>query len=127
MNTRQALMLPAVAAMLASGTSLVAQVTTGSLSGKVTQGGKPVARARLAFESPALFQPRIVQTDAKGEYRAMLLPVGNYTIKVSAEGMLGKTASNVRVGLGSNLTMDFPLAPPGRSVGQHRGSGRQCQ
>jgi len=112
MNIRNALNLSTVAVVLAGGTSLMAQVTTGALSGQITdESGNPIAGARVTLESPALFQSRVYNTDAKGEYRALLLPVGNYTIKVSASGKLGKTASDVRVGVGTNLSMSFALKP----------------
>lgn len=110
MNMRNALPLSAIAMMLAGGITLTAQTTTGALRGQVTDdAGKPIAEARISLESPALFQTRVFTTDANGEYRALLLPVGNYTIKVSAPGKLGKTATNVRVGVGSNLSFPFTL------------------
>ncbi len=110
MSTRNILHRSTVAAILASGTVLLSQTTTGALSGRITDSkGAPVANARIQLESPALFQAKVVTTDAKGDYRAQLLPVGNYTVKVSKEGMLGKSATDVRVGLGANLTINFTL------------------
>jgi len=110
MNIRNALNLSTVAVVLAGGTSLMAQVTTGALGGVVTdEAGNPIQGARVTLESPALFQSRTYNTDAQGQYRALLLPVGNYTVKVSAAGKLSKTASDVRVGLGTNLSMPFTL------------------
>lgn len=110
MNIRNALHLSTVAVVLAGGTSLMAQITTGALNGQVTdEAGNPIVGAKVILESPALFQPRNVVTDAKGEYRALLLPVGNYVVKVSAAGKLGKTAQDVRVGVGSNLSLPFTL------------------
>jgi len=110
MNIRNALNLSTVAVVLAGGTSLMAQVTTGALSGTVTdEAGNPISGAKITLESPALFQPRTYNTDASGNYRALLLPVGNYSIKVSAAGKLSKTASDVRIGLGTNLSMPFSL------------------
>jgi len=110
MNMRNTLQLSTLAVMLAGGVSLVAQTTTGALRGQVTdESGKPIAGARISLESPALFQTRVVKTEADGSYRALLLPVGNYTLKVSAEGKLGKTATDVRVGVGSNLALAFVL------------------
>jgi len=110
MIIRHALRLSTVAVVLAGGTSLMAQVTTGALDGHVTDSnGKPLAGARVTIESSALFQPRVIVTNAKGEYRALLLPVGNYTIKVIAQNFVGKTNKDVRVGVGSNLSLDFAL------------------
>jgi len=91
---------------------LLAQVTTGTLCGTVTEeSGVPIAGARVILESPALFQPRVYRTDAKGEYLALLLPVGNYTLKVSAAEHRSKTATDVRVGVGSNSNDSFRLKP----------------
>jgi hypothetical protein len=116
MNQRNVLRLSAVALVLAGGSQLMAQATTGALSGRVTDpSGKPLAGVRVSFDSPALFQPRVVTTNAKGEYRGQLLPVGTYTLKLSADGYLGKTASDIRVGLGSNLTFDFTLKVVGQA------------
>jgi hypothetical protein len=111
MIIRRQLILPTLAVVLAAGgNSLMAQVTTGSLSGTVTDiSGNPLKNVRVTLESPALFTPRAYTTGADGEYRAMLLPVGTYTVKVNAEGMLGKTATGVRVGVGTNLTLSFAL------------------
>jgi hypothetical protein len=110
MNPRIALRLSAMTLVLASGSHLVAQATTGALSGRVTDSsGKPLARVRVSLDSPALFQPRVLTTNAKGEYRGQLLPVGTYSMKLSADGYVGKTVTDIRVGLGANLTFDFTL------------------
>ncbi|MBI1751845.1 MAG: carboxypeptidase regulatory-like domain-containing protein [Acidobacteria bacterium] len=111
MNCRSLRNLSTLALLLAGQATLTAQVTTGALSGRVTDPqGKPLPGVRVSLESPALFRPREYKTDANGEYRGQLLPVGTYSIKVSAEGWLGKSATNVRVGLGSTLSMDFTLS-----------------
>jgi hypothetical protein len=110
MNIRSGFKLSMLAAILAGNAGLVAQVTTGALGGRIADGaGRALAGVRVTLESPALFQARVLKTDAKGEYRGQLLPVGTYTVKISAEGFIGKTASGVRVGLGSNLSLDFTL------------------
>ena len=110
MSMRNSLQISTIAVLLASGVTLVAQATTGALNGRVTdEAGKPIVGARVSLESPALFQSRVVLTDAKGDYRAQLLPVGNYKITVSAAGKVGKTASDIRIGVGSNLSLPFTL------------------
>jgi hypothetical protein len=110
MNRPNALCLSAITLLLASASQLTAQSTTGALSGRVTDtSGKPLPGVRIALDSPALFQPRVLTTNAKGEYRGQLLPVGTYTMKLSAEGYVGKSANDIRVGLGSNLNYDFSL------------------
>jgi hypothetical protein len=110
MNRRNAFSLSAITLLLAGGSHLLAQSTTGALSGRVTDSsGKPIAGARVSLESPALFQARVLKTDAKGEYHGQLLPVGTYTMKLSADGYVGKSVTDIRVGLGSNLNYDFSL------------------
>jgi hypothetical protein len=112
MTIRYALSLSSVTLLLTSGVALMGQVTTGSLNGHVTDtSGKPVSGARVSLESPALFQQRVYTTNERGEYRAQLLPVGVYIVRVSATDLLGKTANDVRVSLGANLSLDFSLKP----------------
>jgi len=110
MTMRNALHLSTLAVLLAGSANLVAQTTTGALNGQVADpSGKPIAGARVSIESPALFKARVFTTDARGEYRAQLLPAGNYVIHVSAENRLAQTASGIRVGVGSNQTLNFTL------------------
>jgi hypothetical protein len=53
----------------------------------------------------------VVTTNARGEYRAPLLPVGSYTISVSKQGYVGSRATNIRVSLGAAASQNFTLAP----------------
>lgn len=106
------LFLRSAMAMVLAAATAGAQETTGALAGTVRgPGGLPIPGARVALESPALFQARVVRTDARGQFRAQLLPVGNYVLRVSAEGFLGRTAQGVRVGVGTNNVLDFDLSP----------------
>lgn len=101
-----------LAFMLSAGTALVAQVTTGSLAGKVTNPqGQPVAGARVTLTSPALFNARVLTTNEAGEWRAPLLPVGNYRIVVAKEGFVGGEATGVRVGIGTAARQDMSVRP----------------
>jgi hypothetical protein len=105
------LLTGSTAAMLvAGGSALVAQQLTGTLSGRVTDtSGMPLAEVTIRLESPALFQPRVVKTNDKGEWRAPLLAVGDYTLHLSKSGYLGKTASNMRVGVSTSPRLDLQL------------------
>lgn len=99
-----------LALALAGGAVLMAQSTTGSLNGVVRDSkGQPLPGVRVAIESPALFRPKVHITDAKGEFRDPLLPVGYYTVAVSKEGFLGQKAENLRIGVGANLRREFTL------------------
>lgn len=97
---------------IASGTVLMAQVTTGSLAGSVKDAsGAPLAETKVILHSPALFSPRVVFTDARGEWRAPLLPIGAYTIQAIRPGFVGAEVANLRVGIGTALHQELVLRP----------------
>jgi hypothetical protein len=101
-----------IALMLASGTVLFGQMTTGSLAGSVKDAkGNPMAGVRVSVSSPALFAPRVLITDATGEWRAPLLPPGSYRVTVSKEFFVGSSAENIRVGLGTTMRQDLTMKP----------------
>lgn len=104
--------ISALALMLTAGPALVAQVSTGSLVGSVKdKNGAPISGVRVTLSSPALFAPRVVQSDANGEWRAPLLAVGYYEVSVSKDGFVGSKSQNVRVGLGSSSRVDLTMKP----------------
>lgn len=99
-----------LALCLIAGTALSAQGTTGSFSGLVRDAaGKPLAGARVSLDSPALFRTRVLTTDARGEFRDPMLPVGNYAVKISKDGYLGTSVPDLRIGLGASLSQTFTL------------------
>ena len=53
---------------------------------------------------------RGVGTNPSGQY-SMLLPVGTYTVTVTAHGFTSQTVSNVTVSQNQTTTKDFNLAP----------------
>jgi len=96
---------------LAAGPVLMAQTTAGSLAGSVKgKGGAPIAGARVIITSKALFNPRTLTTDEKGEWRAFLLPVGEYDILATMDGFVSSSAKNIRLGIGGNQRQDLTLA-----------------
>ncbi len=99
-----------LAMVLASGTLLSAQATSGTLSGVVKDDkGAPVSGATVTLSSPALFAPRVAQTNEKGEWRSSLLPVGNYKVVAVKNGYVTSSAEDVRVGLGAVIHQDLVL------------------
>jgi subtilisin family serine protease len=81
---------------------------TGTLTGTVTNAasGAPIAGARVDVTGPS---NRTVLTGADGTYR-ITLPVGDYTVAVSAFGFNNGTAS-VTITEGQTTTQDFALDP----------------
>jgi hypothetical protein len=67
-------------------TTLMAQETTGSVTGHVTtKAGKPIAGATVHIASPNLLGERIAVTDIQGLFRIPIIPGGRYTITASAK------------------------------------------
>ncbi len=102
----------AVAFALVSGSALFAQVTSGSMSGQVKdEKGLAIAGATVTIESPALFNPRVVKTNDRGEWRAPLLPPGNYRVTAVKDGYLTAGAKDIRLGVGAAVSQELTLKP----------------
>ncbi|MFN6963876.1 MAG: TonB-dependent receptor plug domain-containing protein [Pyrinomonadaceae bacterium] len=85
---------------------------SGSLAGRVTQKGAPVAGARVeaTVHDPAGNKTTATTTDADGRYRLDDLKPGDYM--VIAEGERGKGIAyrdSVKVGAGQNVALDLVL------------------
>lgn len=97
-----------VGLVLAAGAALSAQ-ETGQVSGVIkAQDGKAIAGATVVVKAPQLIQARTVTTAADGSYRVPLLPPGDYTLTVSANGFISGGAQ-LRIGIGTRLTQDLSL------------------
>ncbi|MBB5059423.1 iron complex outermembrane receptor protein [Granulicella aggregans] len=90
-------------------TSLSAQAgPTGSLQGAVVdQSGRAVKGAAIALISPSN-DPRTAVTNGEGRFVVTGLPLGTYTVEVSAAGFAQEERQNVVVTSGN--TADLPIA-----------------
>ncbi|MCL1908621.1 MAG: TonB-dependent receptor [Holophagaceae bacterium] len=96
--------------LLAASPALVSQISTGQINGRVTDSnGNPIARATITLTAPQLMGQRQVTADENGQWIAALLPPGDYTIRFSANGFIGASATNIRIGVGSQLRQDRVL------------------
>lgn len=103
--------LSPVVLALAAATALVSQESTGTITGTVqTVAGQPVVDADIRITSPQLQGVRVLRTDARGNFRAPLLPPGSYRIAVIKAGFVAPTAQAV-LGLGQVLHQVINLAP----------------
>jgi predicted CXXCH cytochrome family protein len=84
--------------------------SVGTIQGTVTAsaGGAPVAGASVA----TLPTSSSVSTAAAGSYSIAGVPVGVYTVQVSATGFGTKTVANVSVVAGGTATVNVALDPP---------------
>src|SRR5664279_1362734 len=94
--------------------AMVASAQTSSTAGGIRgalkdKGGKAVASATVLLRNLETGLTRTVITDAQGEYRIGLLPVGNYELTVTAPGMRTLKDANVQVALGQNTIANFSI------------------
>lgn len=82
---RRGALVVLLAAAIVCATPLAAQ-TTASLTGTVSDGGAPVANARITVRSSALQGERTALTSANGAYLFPALPPGEYVVSVNASG-----------------------------------------
>src|SRR5580704_17591254 len=65
---------------------LRAQLTTSTIYGRVTDANSgTIAGAEVAITNTDTNLSRTAQTNAEGEYRIELLPVGNYRVEIAAQ------------------------------------------
>jgi hypothetical protein len=83
--------------------TLHAQVTTTTLFGRVTDAtGAPLMGARVTATNKDTNLARTTETSAEGEYRIEFLPVGNYSLEVSASGF----KKSIQTGIVLNVSAD---------------------
>lgn len=77
------------------------QVVKGSISGSVIDPqGAVVSGAQVKAKNVGTGTVSTTTTDSAGVYRLNLLPVGTYTVEITAQGFKTTTQSNVQVGAG---------------------------
>src|SRR6266567_2672432 len=97
---------PLIAATCLVPAAVLAQETTGNIEGRVLdERGDPLAQAHIVVAGPALQGKRVAWTDDRGAFRVPALPVGLYTVAVSALTYRGVTLENARVPLGATTTL----------------------
>ncbi len=98
--------------------SAMAQVTTSSMSGKVTSndGTALVGATVIAVHTPSGTQYAAV-VDGNGVYRlANVRPGGPYTIEFEYIGYRTLRRQDVTIGLGDNYTLNATLSPEGQEI-----------
>ena len=92
----------------------VAQAQTSSTAGAVrgvikSKAGEAQAGASIVLRNLDTGLTRTATTNAAGEYQIGLLPVGNYELTITAQGMRAVKDANVRVTLGQSSIANFNL------------------
>src|SRR5580698_5849605 len=100
----------AIVLSLLIGVASQAQVNTGTLSGQVTDSSGAVVRgATLSIQSPETGYTRVVNTEGNGDYVFPDLPIGNYTLTVTASGFT-TAKEDETISVGSRTRADFRLS-----------------
>lgn len=96
--------------------SISAQVTTGRISGTVTDpNGAVVPNAAVTVTNAETNLVREATTDGEGNFAVQLLPPGNYRVEASGTGFQ-KVAAQAVVNITQTTTVDIQLAVAGASV-----------
>jgi outer membrane receptor protein involved in Fe transport len=100
----------------AAATAARAQVTTGRISGTVTDpNGAVVSGANVTATNADTNLVRETTTDGEGNYAFQLLPPGNYRVEATASGFQ-TTAAQAVVNITQTTTVDVQLAVAGANV-----------
>ncbi len=101
--------LLAIALLLVPTLGFAQAEVTGRVSGTVLdEDQKPIKGADVTLESPALQGQRKTTSDANGRFLASLLPGGEYTMTVNAQGK-SPLQYTFRVGVGQTVPIDAIL------------------
>jgi hypothetical protein len=99
-----------VIALLANGVQAAAQSVLGSISGTVRDtSGAAIPNAKVALHRVETGTERIVTSGATGEYEAINVDAGTYSITVSANGFASTTGEGVKLIARQQLRYDATL------------------
>jgi hypothetical protein len=106
------ILIASVFSALPSSLAAQAQATTGVTRGTVTDSiGQPLAGATVTLRNRETNAERSLITNHRGVYAATLLRVGTYDVSARAVGYREASRSNIEVGLGETVELNFALAP----------------
>jgi hypothetical protein len=87
-----------------------AQETTGGIKGYVKdRSGATVAKAQVELSGAALLAPRKAETDSAGYFYFQLLPPGEYSLSVTAQGFRAYKQTGIQLEVGKLPTIDVLL------------------
>src|SRR5947209_1725425 len=107
------------AVLLAPAAFAQSEATTGNIEGRVLDpNGAVVPNATVTAKNEATGFERTATTDGEGNYRIILLPPGNYTVRAEFKGFMPFSTgmAAVPVTVGGKATYDINLAVAGIST-----------
>ncbi len=92
--------------------SVFAQSSTGNLVGTaVDQNGGSVAGATVEVTDNATGKIRTIQASDDGTFNVTQLETGNYTVKITAQGFKTYTATQLKIDVGKQYSLNAVLEP----------------
>jgi hypothetical protein len=99
-------------ALLAGPCRLLAQVSTGTITGQVTDStGAIVQNAQVRITDVEKNVSRVLTTDSAGLFLASNLLPGNYTVEASMKGFQAQSKAGLTLSIGQTITTNFALQP----------------
>ncbi|MGC1684010.1 MAG: TonB-dependent receptor [Candidatus Acidiferrales bacterium] len=99
-------------AALATPTRTAAQTSQGQISGEVTDSsGAVVVKATVTIENEGTHAKRALETNAAGQYAALDLDPGFYSVQVEAAGFQSVVQHRVELEVARAIRVDFQLKP----------------
>jgi hypothetical protein len=101
----------AASACLLIATTVLGQAATGAITGRVTDGTKPLPGVTITVTNPATGFMRTAVSDTDGYFRFPSLPVGKYALKSELSGFATVTVEGVDVAVATSRTIEVTMKP----------------
>jgi hypothetical protein len=96
--------------------SAQSQSTTGVIEGIVAdQSGAVIPDATVTVKQKEIGLERTTRTDDNGRFRAVLLPLGTYTLEIQKQGFARYIGENIELTVGKTINLPVTLQPVGAS------------
>jgi hypothetical protein len=93
-------------AIIASGSSLLAQITSGTIFGSVQDpNGAVIPSATVTLTNPAIGFSRVAKSNGTGDFVVPDLPAGSYTVTAEAKGFAKLAKTGVVLSVGDRLSI----------------------
>ena len=94
------------------GAAALAQVDTGSITGVVTDAsGAVVSGAKVTLTNQGTGTSLTTTTGTDGIYKFSPVKIGGYKLVATSQGFQTTTQTDIRVEIGSNISLNFTLKP----------------
>ncbi len=99
-----------IAVLLLAGSALLAQTTSGTVSGSVSDStGARIAGATVRITNVATHETRTAVTSASGDYLFPAVPAGEYVVEAESSGFKIERRAGIRLDVNQNARVDFTL------------------